>query len=68
MAIETESTYETLWHLRNVRAVMLDALKAAELYLHDEIASFGARVDSADTVVLKQLQIAIDLAEKNKGL
>jgi hypothetical protein len=68
MAIETQSTYEKPWHLRNVRAVMLDALKAAELHLHDEIAQFGARSDFADTDVLKKLQVAIDLAEKNEGL
>jgi hypothetical protein len=68
MTIETQSTYEKLWHLRNVREVMLEALKAAELHLHDEIATFGARADFADTDVLKQLQVAIDLAEKNKGL
>lgn len=57
------SAHERACDQRRVINVLLEAVKAAELHIHDEIANFGARSDYADTDLLKKLQDAIVLAE-----
>jgi hypothetical protein len=58
-----ESAYERACDQQHIIRVLLEAVKAAELHIHDEIANFGARSDYADTELLSKLQDAINLAE-----
>ena len=57
------NAYERACDPQDIIKVLLEAVKAAELHIHDEIANFGARNDFADTDLLAKLQKAIDLAE-----
>ena len=57
------NAYERACDQQQIIKVLLDAAKAAELYMHDELATYGARVDCMDTDLLKKLQSAINLAE-----
>lgn len=57
------NAYERACDQQQIIKVLLDAVKAAEFHMHDEIYKFGPRYDGPYTNLIKKLQAAIDLAE-----